>query len=177
VKIFPGCRPSEEAVVIGDAGPFFTYDLLNQAFRKITSGATFVALAKNRNFLDRDGELNLDVGPFVEGLEYASRRAATVFGNPSPMFFRLAVEALECAASSDRSVSRCRFHPCRGMCQGRSRRKRQRQLVRESSCASSNSQAARRNHSVPGYLLQGVIWRWPGAASAGSFCSASCTVK
>jgi ribonucleotide monophosphatase NagD (HAD superfamily) len=60
---------SEEAVVIGDAGPFFTYDLLNQAFRKITSGAKFVALAKNRNFLDRDGELSLDAGPFVEGLE------------------------------------------------------------------------------------------------------------
>jgi hypothetical protein len=30
-----------------------------------------VALAKNRNFLDRDGELSLDAGPFVEGLEYA----------------------------------------------------------------------------------------------------------
>jgi hypothetical protein len=25
---------SEEAVVIGDAGPFFTSDMLNQAFRK-----------------------------------------------------------------------------------------------------------------------------------------------
>jgi HAD superfamily hydrolase (TIGR01458 family) len=91
---------SEEAVVIGDAGTFFTYELLNQAFRKITSGAVFVALAKNRNFLDRDGELSLDAGPFVEGLEYASRRAATVFGKPSPMCFRLAVEALGCAAEN-----------------------------------------------------------------------------
>jgi hypothetical protein len=50
-------------------------------------------LAKNRNFLDRDGELSLDAGPFIEGLEYASRRAVTVFGKPSPMFFRLAVSA------------------------------------------------------------------------------------
>jgi HAD superfamily hydrolase (TIGR01458 family) len=91
---------SEEAVVIGDAGAFFTYDLLNQAFRKIIRGAAFVALAKNRNYLDRDGELSLDAGPFVEGLEYASRRAATVFGKPSPMFFRLAVEALGCAAEN-----------------------------------------------------------------------------
>ena len=43
---------AEEAV---DAGEFFTYDLLNRAYRKITQGAAFVALAKNRNFLDRDG--------------------------------------------------------------------------------------------------------------------------
>jgi HAD superfamily hydrolase (TIGR01458 family) len=91
---------SEEAVVIGDAGAFFTYDLLNQAFRKIIRGAAFVALAKNRNYLDRDGELSLDAGPFVEGLEYASHRAATVFGKSSPMFFRLAVDALGCAAEN-----------------------------------------------------------------------------
>ena len=78
---------AEEAVVIGDAGEFFTYDLLNGAYRKIIQGAAFVALAKNRNFLDRDGEVSLDAGPFVEGLEYASRRAATVFGKPAPMFF------------------------------------------------------------------------------------------
>ena len=91
---------SEEAVVIGDAGEFFTYDLLNRAYRKIAHGAAFLALAKNRNFLDRDGELSLDAGPFVEGLEYASRRAATLFGKPAPMFFKLAVEALRCAAEN-----------------------------------------------------------------------------
>jgi HAD superfamily hydrolase (TIGR01458 family) len=96
---FPGLQNGgEEAVVIGDAGAFFTYDLLNQAFRKITHGAAFVALAKNRNFLDRDGELSLDAGPFVEGLEYASRRAAIVVGKPAPMFFKLAVDALKCDA-------------------------------------------------------------------------------
>ena len=94
----PTC--SQEAVVIGDAAEFFTYDLLNQAFRKIIRGAAFVALAKNRNFLDRDGELSLDAGPFVEGLEYASRRTATVLGKPSPMFFGLAVEALGCLAEN-----------------------------------------------------------------------------
>ncbi|HUI19839.1 MAG TPA: hypothetical protein VLZ74_02170 [Methylocella sp.] len=49
-----------EAVVVGDAGAFFTYDLLNKAYRKIRHGAEFLALAKNRNFLDHDGELSLD---------------------------------------------------------------------------------------------------------------------
>jgi ribonucleotide monophosphatase NagD (HAD superfamily) len=55
---------------------------------------------KNRNFLDRDGELSLDAGPFVKGLEYASRRAATVFGKPAAMFFKHAIDALKCTAQN-----------------------------------------------------------------------------
>jgi hypothetical protein len=58
--------------------------------------APFLALAKNRNFLDRDGELSLDAGPVVEGLEYASGRTAAVLGKPAPMFFKTAVDALGC---------------------------------------------------------------------------------
>ncbi len=85
-----------EAVVIGDAGAFFTYDLLNRAYRKILRGAEFLALAKNRDFLDHDGELSLDVGAFVTGLEYASGKTATVLGKPAPAFFQLAVESLGC---------------------------------------------------------------------------------
>ena len=84
------------AVVVGDAGPFFTYDLLNQAYRKLLHGAEFLALAKNRNFLDHDGELSLDAGPFVAGLEYASGKSATVLGKPAPAFLKLAVESLGC---------------------------------------------------------------------------------
>jgi HAD superfamily hydrolase (TIGR01458 family) len=87
-----------EAVVVGDAGEFFTYDLLNEAYRKILGGAPFLALAKNRNFRDRDGELSLDVGAFVAGLEFASGREAIVLGKPAPMFFALALQALGCAA-------------------------------------------------------------------------------
>ncbi|WOJ90965.1 TIGR01458 family HAD-type hydrolase [Methylocapsa polymorpha] len=92
---FAGLPPGDgEAVVVGDAGAFFTYDLLNQAYRKIHHGAEFLALAKNRNFLDHDGELSLDVGAFVIGLEYASGKTATVLGKPAPAFFELAVESL-----------------------------------------------------------------------------------
>lgn len=87
-----------EAVVVGDAGEFFTYDLLNQAYRKILHGAEFLALAKNRNFLDHDGELSLDAGPFVAALEYASGKVATVLGKPAPAFFELAAESIACAA-------------------------------------------------------------------------------
>jgi HAD superfamily hydrolase (TIGR01458 family) len=87
-----------EAVVLGDAGGYFTYDVLNVAFRKILRGAEFLALANNRNFLDHDGELSLDLGAFVSALEYASGRKALVFGKPSPLFFALAVDSLACAA-------------------------------------------------------------------------------
>lgn len=86
-----------EAVVIGDAGSFFTYDLLNRAYRKLLHGAAFLALAKNRNFLDHDGELSLDTGAFVALLEYATGKTATVLGKPSPEFFTLAVESMGCA--------------------------------------------------------------------------------
>jgi HAD superfamily hydrolase (TIGR01458 family) len=88
----------DEAVVVGDAGKFFTYDLLNQTDRKLLRGAAFLALAKNRGFLHHDGEMSLDAGPFVAALKYASGREATVLGKPSRTFFTLAVEGFQCAA-------------------------------------------------------------------------------
>ena len=76
----------------------FTYDALNAAFRALIHGAEFFALARNRNFLDADGELSLDVGGFVAALEYACGRRATVIGKPSPEFFHAAVAALNIPA-------------------------------------------------------------------------------
>lgn len=83
-----------EAVVVGDAGDYFTYAQMNAAFRKLTHGADFLALATNRAFQDGDGELSLDAGPFVAALEFASRRKATVFGKPARAFFDAAVAGL-----------------------------------------------------------------------------------
>ncbi len=91
---FAGLAEGGDAVVIGDAGETFTYDGLNRAFRALVHGADFFALARNRNFLDSDGELSLDAGGFVAALEYAARREAVVVGKPSPDFFHSAVEAL-----------------------------------------------------------------------------------
>lgn len=85
-----------EAVVVGDAGEHFTYERLNGAYRKLVSGAGLLALAMNRNFKDRDGELSLDAGPFVAALEFAAGRKATLFGKPSAEFFGTAVEDLQC---------------------------------------------------------------------------------
>jgi len=88
-----------EAVVVGDAGEYFTYDRLNCAYRKMVEGAALLALAKNRNFKDADGELSLDAGPFVAALEFATKSQAVLFGKPSSDFFGAAVEDLGYPAS------------------------------------------------------------------------------
>jgi HAD superfamily hydrolase (TIGR01458 family) len=75
-----------DAVIVGDLGPAFGYDVLNRAFRAVMDGAELVALQKNRYWLRADG-LSLDVGPFVAALEYATGREAYVVGKPAPAFF------------------------------------------------------------------------------------------
>ncbi len=85
-----------EAVVVGDVGETLTYAQLNDAFRHLMGGAEFLALANNRTFKDRDGELSLDAGPFVAALGFASRRQAIVLGKPSAEFFATALASIDC---------------------------------------------------------------------------------
>lgn len=82
------------AVVVGDAGRYFTYDRMNAAFRKLAEGAPFLALATNRVFRDSDGELSLDAGAFVGALEFSSGTAPVLLGKPSPAFFLAAVHSM-----------------------------------------------------------------------------------
>lgn len=82
-----GTRP---AVVIGDARDGFTYERLNDAFRRILDGAAFIALANNRSYVDGDGRPCLDVGAFVAALAYATQTEPVVLGKPSADFFALA---------------------------------------------------------------------------------------
>jgi ribonucleotide monophosphatase NagD (HAD superfamily) len=44
-----------EAVIIGDLGEAFGYDVLNHAFRQVMDGAELIALQKNRYWLRADG--------------------------------------------------------------------------------------------------------------------------
>jgi len=88
----PGGEP--DAVVVGDARHGFTYDALNRCFRLIDGGAELLALARNRSYLDADGALSLDTGAFVAALEYASGRAARLFGKPAAGFFLAGVASL-----------------------------------------------------------------------------------
>ena len=76
-----------DAVIVGDLGDRFAYDVLNRAFRQLLAGAELVALQKNRYWLREDG-ICLDVGPFVAALEYAAGCEAHVVGKPAVAFFR-----------------------------------------------------------------------------------------
>lgn len=97
---FADCaKDGPKAVVLGDMGPFFTFDVLNAAFRFLDKGAPFLALAANRVFRDDDGELSMDAGAFVQALEYASGTKPLLIGKPAPAFFSAA------AASMGRALS------------------------------------------------------------------------
>ena len=76
-----------DAVIVGDLGERFGYDVLNRAFRQLLAGAELIALQKNRYWLREDG-LCLDVGPFVAALEYGAGCEAHVVGKPADAFFR-----------------------------------------------------------------------------------------
>lgn len=85
-----------EAVVVGDLGPAWTFDVLNRAFNHLTAGAEFLALHRNRCWRAPDG-LALDAGAFVAALEYATGRTATLVGKPSRLMFEAAARSMELA--------------------------------------------------------------------------------
>ncbi len=91
--------PDPSAVVLGDAGPFFTYDRLNQAFRLLMRGLPLIVMARNRYFKEGDG-LSLDMGAFVAALEYSSGVQAEVVGKPALPFFEAALRDVAAQASA-----------------------------------------------------------------------------
>ena len=82
-----------QAVLVGDLGDRWTYTLLQEAFEYLMSGASLIALSRDRYWL-RGGRLALDAGPFVAGLEFASGKRAVIAGKPSPTFFAAALRSL-----------------------------------------------------------------------------------
>lgn len=85
--------PAPDVVVLGDAGPHFTFERMNAAFRLVMSGLPLVAMAKNRYFKESDG-LTLDMGAYVAALEYATGAQAMVVGKPATPFFHGALAEL-----------------------------------------------------------------------------------
>jgi HAD superfamily hydrolase (TIGR01458 family) len=84
---------SVDAVIVGDLGEKWDYEVLNGAFRRLMGGAELIALQKNRYWETAEG-LSLDAGPFVAALEYGTGREAEVVGKPAPAFFELALAEL-----------------------------------------------------------------------------------
>ncbi|GAB5587804.1 hypothetical protein Unana1_02704 [Umbelopsis nana] len=86
---------SPNAVVVGLAPSKFDYATLNRAFRLIMdTGAPIIAVHKARYFADKDENLSMGPGGFVQALEYATGATATVVGKPTKSFFELALADL-----------------------------------------------------------------------------------
>ena len=82
-----------EVVIFGTAGPSFTYESLNAAFRAALGGATLLAMHRNLYWRTDEG-MRLDGGAFLAGLERAAGVEAMVVGKPAPAFFEAALDPL-----------------------------------------------------------------------------------
>lgn len=82
-----------DAVLVGDLGDAWSDSLMQEAFHALMAGADFIAVSRDRYW--RRGEaLVMDCGAYVAGLEYATGRAATIAGKPSPSFYAAALASL-----------------------------------------------------------------------------------
>ncbi|ALG67102.1 TIGR01458 family HAD-type hydrolase [Beggiatoa leptomitoformis] len=90
---FPQTEDKPNFIVIGDIGDVWRYSLLNQVFQYMMAGAELIALHKNKFWQTANG-LQLDIGAFITGLEYATGKSAIIVGKPSPTFFELAFKDL-----------------------------------------------------------------------------------
>jgi HAD superfamily hydrolase (TIGR01458 family) len=91
-------KDEPNAVVLGDVGPGFTYEKLNQAFRLMMAGSPLISMGRNRYFRESSG-LSLDAGPFAAALEYAAGVKAEVVGKPDREFFHRALGDMGCSAA------------------------------------------------------------------------------
>lgn len=93
-KDFKEFRQSDTAadyIVIGDIGSAWSYPLLNEVFNCLMHGAKLIAIHKNRFWQTEQG-LQMDIGGFIDGLEYASGAKAMIIGKPSADFFQIALD-------------------------------------------------------------------------------------
>ena len=84
-----------DAIVIGDIGNRWGYDLLNSLMNQVLDGAEIIALHKGRYHEGQSG-LVLDSGAFVAALEHATGKQAIVVGKPTQTFFELASHSFGC---------------------------------------------------------------------------------
>lgn len=87
-----------EAVVVGDMGLGFNYEVLNSAFLSVKAGAQLIALQKNRFWVTKNG-LAMDAGAFVAALEYATETDASLIGKPNRAYFEMALKDIGIPAS------------------------------------------------------------------------------
>ena len=69
---------------------------MNEAFRLLIKNPSMplIAVHKAKYFADKDEELSMGPGGFVEALEYATGTKATIVGKPTRSFFELALKQM-----------------------------------------------------------------------------------
>ncbi len=102
-------------VILGDAGDNVTYGSMNTAFRYLMNGADLIALENDRYWMAPDG-LSLSAGPFVQALEFASGKKATIVGKPSKTFFELALRDMGVRANEAAMIGDDIFTDIGGAC-------------------------------------------------------------
>ena len=83
----------------------FVFDMRNYSLGCIfVSRITLTPSTSARKYYRHEGELHLDVGPFMSALEYATGVKAEVVGKPANEFFKAALSDLGVSAEE---VSLC----------------------------------------------------------------------
>ncbi len=90
--------PAVDVVLVGGAGPEFSYQALNRAFGHLQRGARLLAMHRGLYWRTDEG-LQLDTGAFLVGLEQAAGTVAEVVGKPAPAFFAAALAHLHADAA------------------------------------------------------------------------------
>ena len=84
-----------EAVIMGDIYKNFNWEILDRIFKLVyLNDSTLIALHQNK-YCMRDGQVSLDLGPFVKSIEYASNKKSILMGKPEKNFFDLAIKDME----------------------------------------------------------------------------------
>ena len=75
-------QKNPDAIILGDIYKNFNWVILDNAFKLINeNNSRLIALHKNK-YCKRDGRISLDLGPFVDAIEYACGIKAEVMGKP-----------------------------------------------------------------------------------------------
>ena len=92
-KGLPMDTDNPEYIVIGDYREYFNFESMNKAFRLLRKGAKLVGMIPE--LVDTSmGELELNVGSWVQMLEKASGVEATYIGKPHPYAIELTLKGM-----------------------------------------------------------------------------------
>ena len=84
-----------EAIIMGDIYKNFNWEILDRIFKLVyINNAALIALHQNK-YCMRDGQVSLDLGPFVRAIEYASNKKSILMGKPEKNFFDLVIKDME----------------------------------------------------------------------------------